>query len=85
MVISKLQKFSLRRQRVHSEKSVTIPELNHAPGVYKEHYVKYYVKNSSILLAGTGVWKISFIACGFSSIKTDYSDLLFEKFNQKNK
>ena len=29
---------------------------------------------SSILLAGTGVWKISSVACGFSSIKIDYSD-----------
>ena len=29
---------------------------------------------SSILLAGTGVWKISSVACMFSSIKIDYSD-----------
>ena len=29
---------------------------------------------SSILLAGTGLWKISSVACGFSSIKIDYSD-----------
>ena len=29
---------------------------------------------SSNLLAGTGVWKISSVACGFSSIKIDYSD-----------
>ena len=29
---------------------------------------------SSILLAGTGVWIISYIACGFSSIKIDYFD-----------
>ena len=28
----------------------------------------------SILLAGTGIWKISSVACGFSSIKMDYSD-----------
>ena len=26
------------------------------------------------MLAGTGVWKISSVACGFSSIKIDYSD-----------
>ena len=26
------------------------------------------------LLAGTGVWKIRSVACGFSSIKIDYSD-----------
>ena len=31
-------------------------------------------QKSSILLARTGVWKISSVACGFSSIKTDYSD-----------
>ena len=29
---------------------------------------------SSILLARTGVWKISLVACGFRSIKVDYSD-----------
>ena len=29
---------------------------------------------SSILLAGTVVWKISSVACWFSSIKIDYSD-----------
>ena len=28
----------------------------------------------SILLAGTGVWKLSSVACGFGSIKIDYSD-----------
>ena len=53
----------------HSGKSVTIRESNHASGVYKEHYAKYYVPKSSILLAGTGVWKIHYVACGFSSIK----------------
>ena len=31
-------------------------------------------QKSSILLAGTGVWKVSYVVCGFSSIKTDYSD-----------
>ena len=59
---------------VHSGKSLTIPESNHASGVYKEHYTLYYVPKSSILLAGTGVWKISSVACGFSSIKIHYSD-----------
>ena len=54
--------------------SVTIRESNHASGVYKEHCAKYYVPKSSILLAGTGVWKISSVACGFSFIKIDYSD-----------
>ena len=31
-------------------------------------------KKSPFLLAGTGVWKISFVACGISSFKIDYSD-----------
>ena len=31
---------------------------------------------SSILLAGTGVWKLSSVSCWFSSIKIDYSDYL---------
>ena len=35
---------------------------------------QYYVPKSSILLTGTGVWKSSSVACGFSSIKIDYSD-----------
>ena len=42
--------------------------------VCKEHYAYYYVPKSSILLARTGVWKICSVACGFSSIKIDYSD-----------
>ena len=58
----------------HSGKSVTIRESNHGLGVCKEHYVLYYVPKSSILLAGSGVWKISSVACRFSSIKIDYSD-----------
>ena len=33
-----------------------------------------HVPNSSILLAGTGVWEICSVACGFSSIKIDYSN-----------
>ena len=58
----------------HSGKSVTIRESNHASGVYKEYY---YVPKSYILFAGgTGVWKISSVACGLSSIKIDYSDYL---------
>ena len=31
-------------------------------------------QKTPILLAGTGIWKISSVACGFSSIKIDYSD-----------
>ena len=54
----------------HSGKSVTIRESNHGSGVCKE---QYYVPKSSILLAGTGVWKISSVTCGFSSNKIDYS------------
>ena len=32
------------------------------------------VAKSSIMLAGNGVWKISYVTCGFSSIKIVYSD-----------
>ena len=60
----------------HTGKSVTIRESNHAPGVYKELYTKYYVPKSSILLAGTGVWKICSVPCGSSPVKIDYSDYL---------
>ena len=55
----------------HLRKSDTIQESNHGSGVCKEHY---YVQKSSILLAGTGLWKISSVACAFSSIKNDYFD-----------
>ena len=57
-----------------SGKSVTIRESNHDSGVYKEHNAWNYEPKSSILLAGTGVWKISSVACGFSSFKFDYYD-----------
>ena len=40
------------------------------------HSTTLYVPKSSSLLAGTGVWKISSVACGLSSIKIDYSDYL---------
>ena len=62
-----------------SGKSATIRESNHCLGVCKEHYTYYYVPKSSILLAGTGVWKISSVACGFSSIKIDYSQTDYPK------
>ena len=58
----------------HSGKSATNRESNHGSGVCKEHYALYYVPKHSILLAGTGVWKISSVACGFSFIKIDHSD-----------
>ena len=51
----------------HSGKSATIRESNQGSGVCKEH-----VPKSSILLAGTGVWKISSVACGFRSMKIYY-------------
>ena len=54
-------------------KSNVVRELNHGSGVCKE---PYYVPKSSILLAGAGVWKISSVVYGFSSIKIDYSDYL---------
>ena len=57
----------------HSGKSATIRESYHGSGVCKEHHALYYVPKSSILLAGTDVWKISSVACGFRSIKIDYS------------
>ena len=47
---------------VHLGKSVSILESNHASGVYKENYALYYLPKSSILLAGTGKWKISYVA-----------------------
>ena len=83
------------RFQMHSGKSATIRESNHGSGVCKEHYPSYYVSKSSILLAGTGVWKMIFVACGFSSnpkslisritevyvfsIKYCYRDILLKK------
>ena len=72
---------------VHSGKSATIRELNHSLGVCKEHCAKYNVPKSSILLARTGVWKISSVACGFSPHKIDYSDYpksLISRINEVN-
>ena len=67
-------KSSCDQMKGHSGKSATIRELNHGSGVCKENYAYYYVPKSSILLAGTGEWKISSVARGFRSIKIDYSD-----------
>ena len=39
-------------------------------------YVRSIIPKRPILLAGTGVSKNSSVACGFSSIKIDYSDYL---------
>ena len=66
----------------------TIRESNHGLGVCKVHYVLYYVPESSILLAGTGVWKITSVACGFSYMKIDYSDYpksLISRINEVSK
>ena len=43
-----------------SGKSGTIREANQVTGVRKAHY---YVRKNSILLAGTGLRKISSVAC----------------------
>ena len=37
---------------------------------------------SSILLAGTGLWKISSVALGFSSIETDYKSDYLKSLNE---
>ena len=44
----------------------------------------YYVPYSFILLAITGIWKISSVTCRFSSIKIDYSDYLKSLNNRIN-
>ena len=36
------------------------------------HSIMY--QKAPFLIAGSGVWKISSVACGFSSIKIDYSN-----------
>ena len=46
-----------------------------------------YVPKSSILLAKTGVWKMSSVACGFSSLQINYSDYpksLISRINEVN-
>ena len=60
------------RSKPQSGKSVTIRESNQAWGVRKPHNAYYYVRKSSIVLAGTGVRKISSLACGFSPIKIHF-------------
>ena len=47
---------------IQSGKSGTIPVSNQASGVSKSHYAQYYVRKSTILLAWTGVRKISSVA-----------------------
>ena len=66
----------------HSGKSATIRESNHGSSVCKEHQAYYHVPKSSIMLAGTGVWKISSVACGFSSIKIDGPKSLISRINE---
>ena len=75
----------------HSGKSATMRESNHGSDIHvysapvmctgPEMYVRSITgstlyQKSSILLAGTGVCKISSVACGFSSIEIEYSDYL---------
>ena len=45
-----------------------VQESNQASGVQKAHYTQYNVRKSSILIAGTGVRKISSVASGFHLI-----------------
>ena len=62
------------------------PESNQASDVGKAHYALYYVRKSSVLLAGTGVGEIRSVALWFSPIKIHFSDYIVpEKFNQHNK
>ena len=68
---TKQENNNTNHMNTHLRMSATVRESNHGSGVCKEHYTK-----SSILVAGTGVWKISSVACGFSSIKIDYSNYL---------
>ena len=56
---------------MQSGKPNIIRESNQASGVRKMHYASYYVQKG---LAGTGVRKISSVACGFSLIKIHFSD-----------
>ena len=51
-----------------------IREPNQASGVCKVQYTLYYVRKLFILLARTGVRKMSSVACGFSPIKIHFSD-----------
>ena len=65
-----------------SGKPGTIRESNETLGA---HYVSYCVQKSSILLAGTGVRKMSSVACGFSSVKiyfSDYPKSLISRINE---
>ena len=59
----------------HSGNSFTIRKSNLGSVVYKEHFAKHYLPKSSIFVIWNWrIWKISFVACGFSSIKIDYSE-----------
>ena len=63
-----------------SGKSGTIRESNQASGVRK-----HITRSTSILLVGTGVRKISFVACGFSPIiihLSVYPKSLISKINE---
>ena len=50
----------------------------------RSHIGRSDVQKSSILIVGTGVWKISSVARGFSSIKIDISDYLKSLISRVN-
>ena len=49
--------------------------LESASGVRKAHNMQYYVRKA-VLIANTGVRKIGYVTCGFSTIKIHLSDYL---------
>ena len=51
-----------------------IREPNQASGVRKVQYTLYYVRKLFILLARTGVRKMSSVACGLCPVKIHFSD-----------
>ena len=59
---------------MQSGKRGTIRESNQAWGVSRRITRSTMYEKNSILLAGTGVRKISSVACGFNSIKIHFSD-----------
>ena len=59
----------------HLGKNGTIRELNQASRV-RNNYVYYYVRKSSILLAGKGIRKISFLECKILALVKSMSEYL---------
>ena len=58
----------------HSGKSAAIRESNQGCMYGALRVVLHVCTKCSILLAGTDVWKISYVACEFSPITIDFSD-----------